>query len=105
MRVITGVQMRQPERLPALLKSVFEAIWVDALNLNEPQLTAATLAKAGFEASDIEALVSDPAVKDALKVNTEEAVKRGVFGAPTMFVKDEMFFGQDRLDFVRDALG
>ena len=105
MRVITGVQMRQPERLPALLKSVFEAIWVDALNLNEPQLTAATLAKAGFEASDIEALVTDPAVKDALKVNTEEAVKRGVFGAPTMFVNDEMFFGQDRLDFVKDALG
>jgi 2-hydroxychromene-2-carboxylate isomerase len=105
MRAITGVQMRQPERLQALLKAVFEALWVDALNLNEPALTMATLAKAGFEASEIEALVSDPAVKDALKAHTEEAVGRGVFGAPTMFANGEMFFGQDRLEFVKEALG
>jgi 2-hydroxychromene-2-carboxylate isomerase len=39
-----------------------------------------------------------------LKNNTEEAVKRGAFGAPTFFVSDEMFFGQDRLDFVEAAL-
>jgi 2-hydroxychromene-2-carboxylate isomerase len=37
--------------------------------------------------------------------NTEEAVARGVFGAPTCFVGTQMFFGQDRLDFVREALG
>ena len=43
-------------------------------------------------------------VKDALKASTEEAVKRGVFGAPTCFVNGEMFFGQDRLEFVREAL-
>ena len=40
-----------------------------------------------------------------LRANTDEAVARGAFGAPTMFVGNEMFFGQDRLDFVRDALG
>jgi 2-hydroxychromene-2-carboxylate isomerase len=39
-----------------------------------------------------------------LKANTEEAVRRGAFGAPTMFVGDQMFFGQDRLDFVAAAL-
>jgi 2-hydroxychromene-2-carboxylate isomerase len=43
-------------------------------------------------------------VKQTLKSYTEAAVKRGVFGAPTFFVDDEMFFGQDRLDFVEDAL-
>ena len=43
-------------------------------------------------------------VKETLKSNTEEAVKRGAFGAPTFFVGDEMFFGQDRLDFVEAAL-
>ena len=51
------------------------------------------------------ALVSDPEVKAALVANTEEAVARGAFGAPTVFVGDAMFFGQDRLDFVREALG
>ncbi|MNF00802.1 2-hydroxychromene-2-carboxylate isomerase [compost metagenome] len=50
------------------------------------------------------ALVGDQEVKDALKAATEEAVKRGVFGAPTCFVGTEMYFGQDRLDFVEEAL-
>ncbi|MNU11915.1 2-hydroxychromene-2-carboxylate isomerase [compost metagenome] len=48
--------------------------------------------------------MSDQEVKDALKAATEEAVERGVFGAPTCFVGHEMFFGQDRLDFVAEAL-
>jgi 2-hydroxychromene-2-carboxylate isomerase len=43
-------------------------------------------------------------VKDKLKATTQEAVDRGVFGAPTMFVGDTMYWGQDRLDFVREAL-
>jgi 2-hydroxychromene-2-carboxylate isomerase len=49
-------------------------------------------------------LVSDPEVKAKLVSNTEEAVSRGVFGAPTCFVGEQMFFGQDRLEFVRAAL-
>ena len=48
--------------------------------------------------------MSDPAVKQQLKDNTDEAVARGVFGAPTFFVGDQMFFGQDRLEFVVPAL-
>ena len=51
-----------------------------------------------------DALANDQATKDRLKATTTEAVERGVFGAPTMFVGDEMFWGQDRLDFVREAL-
>jgi 2-hydroxychromene-2-carboxylate isomerase len=43
-------------------------------------------------------------VKDHLKANTQEAADRGAFGAPTFFVGDEMFFGQDRLHFVEEAL-
>ena len=50
------------------------------------------------------ALVADPEVKARLAATTEEAVARGVFGAPTFFVGETMFFGQDRLDFVREAL-
>ena len=47
---------------------------------------------------------TDPEVKQALIRNTEEAVSRGVFGAPTFFVGDEMFWGQDRMEFVAEAL-
>ena len=60
--------------------------------------------RAGVDAEAFAALVADPAVKAELIANTDEAVARGVFGAPTCFVGETMFFGQDRLDFVREAL-
>jgi 2-hydroxychromene-2-carboxylate isomerase len=104
MRAVTGVQLRRPEQLQQLLGCVFKALWIDALNLNEPQLTADILKAGGFDPAEIERLTQDPQTKAALKATTEEAVKRGVFGAPTIFVGDQMFFGQDRMDFVREAL-
>jgi 2-hydroxychromene-2-carboxylate isomerase len=64
----------------------------------------AVLQEAAFDAGEFMALVSEPAVKERLKSNTEDAVKRGVFGAPTFFVGGEMFWGQDRLQFVETAL-
>ena len=104
MRAITGIQLRRPEQLQQLLGCVFKALWIDALNLNEPQLTADILKAGGFDPAEIDRLTQDPETKAALKATTEEAVKRGVFGAPTIFVGDQMFFGQDRMDFVREAL-
>jgi len=104
MRAVTGIQQRRPEQLQQLLGCVFKALWVDALNLNEPQLTADILKAGGFDPAEIDRLTQDPETKAALKATTEEAVKRGVFGAPTIFVGDQMFFGQDRMDFVREAL-
>ncbi|MNH24943.1 2-hydroxychromene-2-carboxylate isomerase [compost metagenome] len=62
------------------------------------------LAEAGFTAAEFQVLTGDQEVKAALKQATEEAVERGVFGAPTCFVDGQMYFGQDRLDFVADAL-
>ncbi|AXL48973.1 DSBA oxidoreductase [Paraburkholderia caffeinilytica] len=64
----------------------------------------AVLDEAGFDSSFLFQLVANPAVKEKLKSDTEAAVARGLFGAPTMFVGTEMFFGQDRLDFVKEAL-
>lgn len=105
MRGAAGVQLRQPDRLPDYLRGVFKAIWIDALNLNDPALAAKALSDAGFDPAQVMALAGDAEVKAALRATTEEAIARGVFGAPTMFVGEEMFFGQDRLDFVREALG
>jgi len=104
MRGAIGIQLRQPERLDAYLTTVFQALWVHGANLNDPATVATTLAAAGFDPAQVFALVNDVDIKAALKANTEEAVSRGVFGAPTMFVGGTMFFGQDRLDFVREAL-
>lgn len=104
MRAATGVQLRQPERFEALLACVFKGMWVDALNLGDAAVLGPLLAEAGFEPQALLALAAEQEVKDALKANTEAAIKRGMFGAPTLFVGDQMFFGQDRLDFVREAL-
>jgi len=58
----------------------------------------------GMDPNDLMNLIGQQAVKDQLIANTEEAVNRGVFGAPTFFVGEQMYFGQDRLDFVTEAL-
>lgn len=86
------------------VKTVFEAIWVQQKNLGNAEVVAEVLRAAGLNPAEFEQLVSAETVKQRLKDNTEEAIRRGVFGAPTFFVDGEMFFGQDRLDFVAEAL-
>ena len=100
-----AVAMQQQGRLASYVNAIFRAMWVEPQNMNDPQIVGEVLAKAGFEPRQMLALVEEQGVKDALRANTEEAVSRGVFGAPTFFVGDRMFFGQDRLDFVEEALG
>jgi 2-hydroxychromene-2-carboxylate isomerase len=103
MRGAVGLQLRQPERFMPYVEAMFRAMWVEPVNLGDAAVLAATLGAAGFDAAQFQSLVADPEVKAKLIANTDAAVARGVFGAPTCFVGDEMFFGQDRLDFVREA--
>jgi 2-hydroxychromene-2-carboxylate isomerase len=104
MRGAAGAQLRAPARFEAYLRAVFEAMWVEPKNLNDPAIASQTLSAAGFEPGEVAAWAGDAEVKAALRATTDEAIARGVFGAPTMFVGSTMFFGQDRLDFVREAL-
>ncbi|MFZ3152524.1 2-hydroxychromene-2-carboxylate isomerase [Pseudomonas sp.] len=102
MRGAAGYQ--DDERFERYVQAMFEALWTQQKNLSKPEVVAEVLSAAGFDPAEFERLVSDEVVKERLKVTTEEAIKRGVFGAPTFFVGDEMHFGQDRLDFVAEAL-
>ena len=104
MRAVVGMQLQQPERFESFLSLVYTAMWDKGLNLNDPAVTAAMLVAGDFDPAQVFTLTNDADIKAALKANTDEAVKRGAFGAPTVFVGDAMFFGQDRLDFVREAL-
>jgi len=104
MRAAVGLQLYEPARFEAYLAVVFRAIWVESRNLNEAACVAQVWESGGFEPQALLALCSQTPVKDALKAATEQAVARGVFGAPTLFVGEQMFWGQDRLDFVREAL-
>ena len=84
--------------------AMFKAMWVDAKNMNDLPTAAGVLKAAGFDPQEFMAKAESQEAKDRLKATTEEAVARGVFGAPTTFVGEDMFFGQDRLDFVEEAL-
>ena len=86
------------------LQAVFTAMWVDEQDMGQPETVAAALQKAGLDPAQMLQRVQDPAVKEQLKTTTSEAIERGVFGAPTIFVGEQIFFGQDRLDFVAEAL-
>lgn len=102
MRGAAGYQ--DDDRFEHYVQTMFEALWTQQKNLGKPDVVAEVLSAAGFDPAEFERLVSDEAVKERLKATTEEAIKRGVFGAPTFFIGSEMHFGQDRLDFVAEAL-
>jgi 2-hydroxychromene-2-carboxylate isomerase len=104
MRGAVGMQQQEPERFMAYCSAMFDAIWVASLNMNDPGIVAKALHAAGFDPQALLTLANEPATKEALKTATQEAVTRGAFGAPTFFVDNQMFWGQDRLDFVKEAL-
>jgi 2-hydroxychromene-2-carboxylate isomerase len=89
---------------PAYHRAVFAAMWTEEKNLGDEATLRSVLAAAGIDAARLLGEIDTPAVKDRLRANTEEAVRRGAFGAPTFFVGDEMFWGNDRLPFVEEAL-
>ena len=99
-----AVAYQQQGRLDQYIEAIFSAMWVTGKNMNEPTIVAEVLDIIGIGAQEFLVAIAAQDVKDKLKSNTEEAVERGAFGAPTFFVGDEMFFGQDRLDFVEAAL-
>jgi 2-hydroxychromene-2-carboxylate isomerase len=88
----------------AYADAVFDAVWVEGKNMGDPEVVAQVLTDKQLDASALLELSQDPEVKAQLISATEAAVERGAFGAPTLFMDGEMFFGQDRLDFVEEAL-
>jgi 2-hydroxychromene-2-carboxylate isomerase len=104
MRGAVAMQMRGDEVFHRYLRAVFSAMFGKPRNLNLPAGIAAVLSEAGFDPAEFMQLIGDQRVKDHLKENTASAVARGVFGAPTFFVGTDMFWGQDRLEFVAEAL-
>jgi 2-hydroxychromene-2-carboxylate isomerase len=104
MRGAIALQMHEPQKLKPYLDAVFRAMWVDGKNLTDPATVAGVLQGAGFNPQELLALTADPQVKDKLKAVTQEAVDRGAFGAPTFFINGRMYWGQDRLDFIKEEL-
>ena len=103
MRILTGVQLLHLEKFEQVLKLLFDAMFATPQNLNEPNVLAEVLKPSGFSVEDIMSMVQSEVVKQKLITETEQAIQRGIFGAPTFFVGDELYWGQDRLHFVEQT--
>lgn len=86
-------------------RAAFDAIWAGGKDLGKPEALAPVLRSVGMDPAISLERAGSIEIKDALKRNGEEAVARGAFGAPTFFIGDEMYLGNDRLAFVERALG
>ena len=92
-------------RLPAYARAVFEAYWGDLADISQDEVLEKIVARVSLDRDAFFAKIADPAYKAKLRENTDELIARGGFGSPTMFVDgDDMYFGNDRLSLVRDAL-
>ena len=109
-RPLTGATIRleddQAQQIK-LMNAGFKHVWGrtdGGVNTGDEAEFKAAFGAEGFDADRLWALGIDPETKAMLRANTEEAVARGAFGAPTFFVGDQMFFGHDRLDYAEEAL-
>ena len=93
-----------PDASAAITLALYRAIWSEGKTLAATDDILAVIAATGIDVSPIVDRIDAPEIVAQLDANTAEAAERGVFGSPTIFVGDAMFFGNDRLDFVREEL-
>lgn len=94
----------EPDRRVAFIEMLLPPIWEEGLDVTDGETLGRILQDGGFDAADLLAQTQDPAVKQALIDNTENAVERGAFGIPTMFIDGEMYFGKERLGQIDEQL-
>ena len=91
-------------RAPELALELFRAMWVEDRDIGTELAMRAAALSAGLDAAGLLAAIDTPAVKDGLRANTDEAIAREVFGAPTFAYKNELYWGNDRMEFLEAAL-
>jgi 2-hydroxychromene-2-carboxylate isomerase len=103
-RLIIAVDLHDgTEAAMRIAGAIFRAVWAQERNIDDAQTLAALLAEQGLDAQRL-AQSREAPVQQRYDANTQQATEAGVFGAPTYVVDGEMFWGQDRLDFVQRRL-
>lgn len=95
----------KPADMVPFATAVFEAYWGADKDISKDEVLADICRKVGVDPEQFFAGIGEPAIKDQLKINTDEVMARGGFGSPTIFVDStDMYFGNDRLPLIREAL-
>jgi len=104
-RMIVAAGLAQSaDRALDLAGRVLAAVWAEERDIADAQTLAAIAAAAGLDAAQVAARASSEEAASCYRANTGEALARGVFGAPSYIYRDELFWGQDRLEFLDRAL-
>ncbi len=105
-KAMRGCIYLEPEgKQVAFATAVFEAYWGGDQDISQDAVLAKICERIGVDPAKFFAGISEQAVKDQLKANTDEVIARGGFGSPTIFINTtDMYFGNDRLPLIRDAL-
>ena len=93
-----------PAKRAEFIETLLPPIWEQGLDVTDGETLGKILQDGGFDAADLLAQTQDPAVKQALIDNTENAVERRAFGIPTIYIDGEMYFGKERLGQIDDQL-
>lgn len=88
----------------ALSGACLQAVWAEERDIADPATLVAIAGEQGLDGQELLSAAREPAASAGYQANTEDAIAAGVFGAPTFVIGDQMFWGQDRLDFVARAL-
>ena len=102
MRMLTAAE--EDGRAVQFVEAMLPAIWEEGVDITNPETLGAAITEAGFDAADLFARSQTDEVKEKVKTNTANAVERGTFGIPTIFVGEEMFFGKERLGQIEEEL-
>jgi 2-hydroxychromene-2-carboxylate isomerase len=99
------IVLESEDKLVPFARETFKSYWIDDQDISQLSVLAGLCEKLDVDAEKLFAAIDRQPVKDALRANTQEAIDRGSFGSPTIFVgKDDMYFGNDRMPLIRDAV-
>ena len=87
-----------------LSDAVLQAHWQDDIDLADAESLSIVAKRHGFDAAPLLAAALSPSIQSIHQENTEEAIRRNVFGSPTYFLNGDMFYGQDHLEMIERAL-
>ena len=99
-RIVLWAKTRDPALAVRVLKALYRAFFTEGLDISDADVAASIAAREGLDAAEARAAVDDPAMKEALKREVEQAIARGVFGSPFIIVDGEPFWGLDRFDHI-----
>jgi 2-hydroxychromene-2-carboxylate isomerase len=99
------IVLEAEDKLVPFAREAFKAYWIDDHDISQVSVLTGLCGKLTIDAGKLLAAIDQQPVKDTLRANTQEAIDRGSFGSPTIFVgDDDMYFGNDRMPLIKDAV-